>query len=639
MEARLPDQQAEARLRSVIVQLPPRLQCQHSTSLAKLTPEGWRLTEVAAVMPQPFVFEAAAQVMGEPVADLVPALRDALSAGVIVPTASALTFRHDRVRQAMYERVPAPVRLALLRRVERLGPEIGIGTAGEAQEAGEAQDSSLVDCDMADRNMAKRSNYAARPATPTPATSADLAESETGIAVSGPVVGWAVPGDLAVARAQAESILGDAHGPGIDGTLAAALSTLGFIAWNEGRVADALSHQRASVSRALRDGSLTAGLRPRFGLAAVCTAVGDARQAHNAILAIEATARMLGETGWLAAAPILRAGLSTVIGSHGVVAAAEASTALELEKQHGPTIFSAAAFLVMAAEALNNAGLADATTWLDRLADQPSGARAVLGQASVLWVEARLAGARFGAGAAHEAMGPVYEAPVNHVRLLLEQPLSSAWLVRTALEAGDTTGAERVTACAEQLAAANAGFPLVAGSAAHARALLDQDAPALERLGKELRCSSGRATAREDAGNLLAHSGQRGQARAQFERALAGFEQMEASLDEARVRARLVELGPGRRRACHGARAVSGWESLTDAERRVVDLVALGLSNAQAASQLYLSRHTVDFHLRQIFRKLNIGSRVELARLSFEHQRKAVVTDDGLCGVCHLAPV
>jgi DNA-binding CsgD family transcriptional regulator len=637
MEARLPDQQAEDRLRSVIVQLPPRLQCQHSTGLAKLTPEGWRLAEVAAVMPQPFVCEVVAQVMGEPVADLVPALREALSAGVIVPTASALTFRHDGVRQAMYERVPAPIRLALLRRVERLGPEIGSGRAGEAQEAGEAQDSSLVDCEMADRHVAGRSNYAARPATPTPATSANLAESETGISVSGPVVGWAVPGDLAVARAQAETILGDAHGPGIDGNLAAALSTLGFIAWNEGRVADALSYQRASVSRALRNGSLTAGLRPRFGLAAVCTAVGDAGQADNAILAIEATARMLGETGWLAAAPILRARLSTVMGSPGA-AAAEASTALELEEQHGPTIFSAAAFLVMAAEALNSAGLADATMWLDRLADQPSGARAVLGQASVLWVEARLAGARFGAAAAHEAMGPVYEAPVNHVRLLLEQPLSTAWLVRTALEAGDTTGAERVTACAEQLAAANAGFPLVAGPADHARALLDQDAPALERLGKELRCSSGRATAREDAGDLLARSGQRGQARAQFERALAGFEQMEASLDEARVRARLVELGPGRRRACHGARAVSGWESLTDAERRVVDPVALGLSNAQAASQLYLSRHTVDFHLRQIFRKLNIGSRVELARLSLEHQRKALVTDNGVCGVRYRVP-
>ena len=84
-------------------------------------------------------------------------------------------------------------------RVERLGPGIGIGAAGEAQEAGEAQDSSLVDCDMADRHMAGRSNYAARPATPTPATSANLAESETGTSVSGPVVGWAVPGDLAIA--------------------------------------------------------------------------------------------------------------------------------------------------------------------------------------------------------------------------------------------------------------------------------------------------------------------------------------------------------------------------------------------------------------------------------------------------------
>ena len=151
----------------------------------------------------------------------------------------------------------------------------------------------------------------------------------------------------------------------------------------------------------------------------MCSAVGDARQAHNAILAIEATARMLGEAGWLAAAPIRRARLSTVMGSPGT-AAAEASTALELEEQHGPTIFSAAAFLVMAAEALNNAGLADATMWLDRLADQPSGARAVLGQASVLWVEARLARPAW-RRRSPRGHGPVYEAPVNHVRLLLER--------------------------------------------------------------------------------------------------------------------------------------------------------------------------------------------------------------------------
>jgi DNA-binding CsgD family transcriptional regulator len=70
-----------------------------------------------------------------------------------------------------------------------------------------------------------------------------------------------------------------------------------------------------------------------------------------------------------------------------------------------------------------------------------------------------------------------------------------------------------------------------------------------------------------------------------------------------------------------GGRPVEGWESLTDGERRVVALVAEGLSNRQAGERAFLSRHTVDFHLRQAFRKLNITSRVELARLALEHER------------------
>jgi DNA-binding CsgD family transcriptional regulator len=58
---------------------------------------------------------------------------------------------------------------------------------------------------------------------------------------------------------------------------------------------------------------------------------------------------------------------------------------------------------------------------------------------------------------------------------------------------------------------------------------------------------------------------------------------------------------------------VSGWASLTDSERRVAVTVAQGRTNPEAAVMLHLSRHTVDFHLRQIFRKLSLDSRVELA--------------------------
>jgi DNA-binding NarL/FixJ family response regulator len=67
-------------------------------------------------------------------------------------------------------------------------------------------------------------------------------------------------------------------------------------------------------------------------------------------------------------------------------------------------------------------------------------------------------------------------------------------------------------------------------------------------------------------------------------------------------------------------RAVDGWESLTQAEIAVADLVALGLTNRDVGAELFLSHHTVDAHLRQIFRKLHITSRVMLARLSVERR-------------------
>jgi len=60
---------------------------------------------------------------------------------------------------------------------------------------------------------------------------------------------------------------------------------------------------------------------------------------------------------------------------------------------------------------------------------------------------------------------------------------------------------------------------------------------------------------------------------------------------------------------------VVGWDGLTPTERSIALVIAEGFTNREAAARLYLSRHTVDYHLRQIFRKLDVGSRVELTRL------------------------
>jgi DNA-binding CsgD family transcriptional regulator len=69
-----------------------------------------------------------------------------------------------------------------------------------------------------------------------------------------------------------------------------------------------------------------------------------------------------------------------------------------------------------------------------------------------------------------------------------------------------------------------------------------------------------------------------------------------------------------------GTKRRSGWHSLTDSERRVAELVAQGLTNREAADKLFLSHHTVGFHLRSLFRKLDVRSRVELARVMVERR-------------------
>jgi DNA-binding CsgD family transcriptional regulator len=65
---------------------------------------------------------------------------------------------------------------------------------------------------------------------------------------------------------------------------------------------------------------------------------------------------------------------------------------------------------------------------------------------------------------------------------------------------------------------------------------------------------------------------------------------------------------------------LSGWQSLTATETQVSELVARGLTNREVAAGMFLSAHTVAFHLRQVFRKLDIRSRVELARLVVERE-------------------
>lgn len=82
----------------------------------------------------------------------------------------------------------------------------------------------------------------------------------------------------------------------------------------------------------------------------------------------------------------------------------------------------------------------------------------------------------------------------------------------------------------------------------------------------------------------------------------------------------LADVGVRGRHMTRSERPSSGWASLTETELTVANLVTQGLTNRRIAQRMFLSSHTVAYHLRHIFAKLDIASRVDLARLGAERE-------------------
>lgn len=102
-----------------------------------------------------------------------------------------------------------------------------------------------------------------------------------------------------------------------------------------------------------------------------------------------------------------------------------------------------------------------------------------------------------------------------------------------------------------------------------------------------------------------------GERRRQFGRSDAGALLREAQAEFDRIGAR--NWSAQAQRLLGGSPAGSVAASLTKQERQVAALVGQGATNREAADQLFLSPRTIDFHLSNIYKKLNVRSRTELA--------------------------
>jgi len=112
----------------------------------------------------------------------------------------------------------------------------------------------------------------------------------------------------------------------------------------------------------------------------------------------------------------------------------------------------------------------------------------------------------------------------------------------------------------------------------------------------------------------LAADGRQGDAVREFERAAAIFDSWGAVRYRDEVERELRKLGRRIHRRTMPGAGDSGVEALTKRELEVATLVSDGKSNPQIAADLFLSQKTVESHLRNIFHKLDVSSRLNVAR-------------------------
>jgi len=188
--------------------------------------------------------------------------------------------------------------------------------------------------------------------------------------------------------------------------------------------------------------------------------------------------------------------------------------------------------------------------------------------------------------------------------------------IEAAVQTGEAGAAARWLDAFEPWARASAA-PWGEAVGLHCRALLAPDSDESERLFRAALARHEQAArpferARTELafGAFLRRGRQRAAARPLLRAALERFEALGSRLWAQRAQRELRASGVTARK-----RDPSTLDDLTPQELQICLLVAEGDTNREIAGRLFLSPRTIDFHLRNVFRKLGIRSRTELARM------------------------
>ncbi|MBX5469407.1 MAG: AAA family ATPase [Thermoleophilaceae bacterium] len=157
------------------------------------------------------------------------------------------------------------------------------------------------------------------------------------------------------------------------------------------------------------------------------------------------------------------------------------------------------------------------------------------------------------------------------------------------------------------------GAPRALGRSLRVLGLIEGGGEGIDRLREAVAVLEGsparleHAYAMTDLGASLRRGNRRAEARDLLREALELAQRLGAGALADRAREELVATGARPRRL-----VMSGVDSLTPSERRIAAMAAEGLSNREIAQALFVTLRTVEMHLSNAFRKLDIASRTQL---------------------------
>ncbi|GAA3874974.1 hypothetical protein GCM10022243_44910 [Saccharothrix violaceirubra] len=605
----------------------------------RLSARANQVLRVAAVLGRTFPLHDVATLMGETAAALLPAVDEVLASGLVESVDDRLEFSCDLVWRAVVESIPESVARALRHDAAVLRPaQPPVAVTGErGQAAVDGVRALAANGRLGSAIALARAGLSGRLPGPEAAElhvvlggilladgrPADaVAEMEHALAegdVPEPVRRLASAGRLLAlyfaagdpAGAHALSVLTVRDREASDADVVMAATVHSCLEWTAGNLAEAMYWGRESTRWDLDGPTAWWQSHAAVAYALKLAALGEFDAAERLVRGDGPDTDSAVRSGAPAARLVARARVLTQAGD--LVRADEAARAgLALARDRGLRLLVPLASTVLATVALHRGDLTGAAEHVRCYRGDLAAGEALLHSGQYDWVELLLTHARGGPGAAAESARALLDDPDGARRMLVEEPGAAAWLVRVALDVGDSALAEVAAHTAEDLAAANPGFGRLGAAAGHARALLDRDVDGLRSVVDRHRHPWASAHANGDVARLLAELGREDRAHGYRERAARIFERMGAEAELARL--------PGAAPPADSGTESADWRRLSEPERDIARLVGAGLTNRQVGKQLFLSPHTVNYHLRGIFRKLGISSRVELARLAHSQE-------------------